>query len=184
MQNAPLAANDYEFLEDALLKYGDDNSVLNVSELDGYLTALASGPIQVDIAEWFPAIWGGENPDWQSPDEAKQFIDLSVRHLNTLAAQLGTDVQAFEPRFETTDHHGQSVTLAEEWCFGYLRGISVSNWPELPAQQAAQLELIAQCAEEDNFELPANFDADQHNQQLAAIKPAAIALHDYWVTQR
>lgn len=184
MQTVPLAASDYALLEDSLLKYGDDNSVLNVSELDGYLTALASGPVQVDIAVWFPAIWGGENPDWQNPDEAKQFIELCARHLNVLANQLANDTQAFEPRFETSEHQGRSVTLAEEWCFGYLRAISVSEWPELPADLTAQVELIAQCAEQDNFELPADFNVAQHIAELAALKPAALALHDYWVTQR
>lgn len=51
MQNTPLNAADFETLEDTLLKYGDDHSVLNPCELDGYFTALVSGPTQVDIAE-------------------------------------------------------------------------------------------------------------------------------------
>ena len=31
MQNTPLNAADFETLEDTLLKYGDDHSVLNLS---------------------------------------------------------------------------------------------------------------------------------------------------------
>ncbi|UVJ42311.1 UPF0149 family protein [Pseudomonas sp. LS1212] len=184
MQYQPLDATDAEFIEDILLKYGDDHSVLNLSELDGYFTALVSGPVQVDIAEWFPAIWGGQNPDWDSPDEGKRFIELSVRHMNALATQLATNVQAFKARFEQTEHQGQTLTLAEEWCFGYLRGVAVGNWPELPAPQAAKLQVIAFCAEQDNFELPADLDVAQHRQRVEAIEPAACALHDYWVAQR
>jgi uncharacterized protein len=184
MQNQPLDATDFAFIEDTLLKYGDDHSVLNPSELDGYFTALVSGPVQVDIAEWFPAIWGGQNPEWDSPDEGKQFIELSVRHLNALASQLAVSAPTFKARFEQTEHQGQPLTLAEEWCFGYLRGVAVGNWPELPAPQAALLQVIAVCAEQDNFELPADLDVVQHRQQVEAIEPAACALHDYWAAQR
>ncbi len=130
MQDQPLNDADFEFIEDMLLKYGDDHSVLNPSELDGYLSALVSGPLPIDISVWFPAIWGDQNPNWETPQECKRFIDLSVRHMNARATQLATDVQAFKARFEETEHQGQPLVLAEEWCFGYLRGIGVSQWPE------------------------------------------------------
>lgn len=184
MQPQPLNAAEFDLIENALLTYGDDHSVLNPCELDGYFTALVSGPAPVDIAQWFPAIWGGQNPAWESPDEAKQFIDLAVRHMNTLATQLATDSQAFAPRFEQTEHQGHTVTLAEEWCFGYLRGVAMAEWPALPAIQAGLLEAISDCAEQDNFELPEDLDIAAHQQQVAEIAPAARALHDYWSSQR
>lgn len=184
MQNTPLNAADFELIEDTLLQYGDDHSVLNPCELDGYFTALVSGPTQVDIAEWFPGIWGGENPAWETPEQCRQFIDLCVRHINTLAAQLTQAPQAFKARFEQTEHQGQNLLLAEEWCFGYLRGVAVGNWPEMPAPQVQALQLIIDCAEQDNFELPADLDLEQHRQQIAAIEPAAWQLHAYWLAQR
>ncbi len=184
MQNTPLNAADFELIEDTLLQYGDDHSVLNTCELDGYFTALVSGPAQVDIAEWFPGIWGGENPAWETPEQCRQFIDLCVRHINTLAEQLAQAPQAFKARFEQTEHQGQDLLLAEEWCFGYLRGVAVGNWPEMPAPQVRALQLIIDCAEQDNFELPADLDLEQHRQQVAAIEPAAHALHAYWAAQR
>lgn len=184
MQNQSLNAADFDLIENTLLKYGDDNSVLNGSELDGFFTALVSSPTQVDISEWFPAIWGGQNPDWDNPDEAKQFIELSVRHMNVLASQLALEPQAFSPRFEEIEHQGQPLTLAEEWCFGYLRGVSLGNWPELPAPLTAKFQTITLCAEQDNFELPADLDVALHQQNVAAIGPAALAIHDYWAAQR
>lgn len=184
MQNTPLNAADFELIEDTLLQYGDDHSVLNPCELDGYFTALVSGPAQVDIAEWFPGIWGGENPAWETPEQCRQFIDLCVRHINTLAAQLTQAPQAFKARFEQTEHQGQNLLLAEEWCFGYLRGVAVGNWPEMPAPQVQALQLIIDCAEQDNFELPADLNLELHRQQIAAIEPAARQLHAYWLAQR
>ncbi|QJI29471.1 UPF0149 family protein [Pseudomonas sp. ADAK18] len=184
MLNQPLAPADFEFIEETLLKYGVDHSVLNLAELDGYFTALVSSPAQVDVADWFPAIWGGQNPTWESPEEAKRFLDLSVRHMNAIATQLATNAQSFKAHFEETEHQDQPLTLAEEWCFGYIRGVAVGNWPELPAEQAGQLEKISWCAEQDNFELPADLDVALHQQRVAAIEPAARTLHDYWLAKR
>lgn len=168
---------EVEFIDDILLQYGDDHSVLNASELDGYLTALVSGPTPVDIAEWFPGIFGGRQPEWERPAQCKQFIELTTRHLNSLAEQIS-------PRFEETEHNGQPLTLAEEWCFGYLRGVGLANWPALPVAQQVALDVIATCAEQDNFELPADLDVVLHRQRVAAIEPAARALLAYWATQR
>ncbi|MGY2376739.1 UPF0149 family protein [Pseudomonas sp. SDO524_S393] len=184
MHAQPLTHAEFEALEETLLKYGDDHSVLNLAELDGYFTALVSGPTPVDVSEWFPAIWGGENPDWESVEEAQHFLALCVRHLNTLAEQLATDASAFNARFDDTEHQGHTVTLAEEWCFGYIRGGAIGNWPELPAAQAAELEKISWCAEQDNFELPADLDITAHQQRVSEIEPAARALHDYWLAKR
>ncbi|KTC62784.1 hypothetical protein AO262_14925 [Pseudomonas fluorescens ABAC62] len=184
MHAQPLAPADFEFIEETLLTYGDDHSVLNLAEFDGYFTALVSGPAQVDVAEWFPAIWGGQNPQWQSMAHAQRFLELCVRYSNTLAAQLATDAHGFKARFDDTEHQGQTVTLAEEWCFGYIRGAAIGNWPALPAEQAAQLEKISWCAEQDNFELPAYLDVQAHQQRASEIEPAARALHDYWLSQR
>lgn len=184
MQTQPLNAADFELIEALLLKYGDDHSVLNTCELDGYFSALVSSSAQVDIAEWFPAIWGGVNPQWETAEQAKQFIELCVRHINTLARQLAENSNAFAPRFEQTEHLGQTVTLAEEWCFGYLRGVAIAQWSPLPPLQADRLKAIADCAEQDNFELPQDLDVTAHQQQVAEIKPAALALYDFWSSQR
>lgn len=184
MHAQPLSPADFDFIDATLLKYGEDHSVLNMAELDGYFTALVSSPAKVDVAEWFPAIWGGQNPEWDNMDEAQDFLELCVRHMNTLAAQLATDSQAFKARFDETEHQDQAVTLAEEWCFGYVRGVTIGKWPPLPAEQAGQLEKITGCAEQDNFELPADLDINAHQQQVSEIEPAARVLHDYWLSQR
>ena len=109
---------------------------------------------------------------------------MSVRHINTLARQLAEDSAAFSPRFEQTEHLGQDVTLAEEWCFGYTRAVAICNWPALPLPQANLLQAIAECAEQDNFELPEDLDVAAHQHSVAAIAPAARALHDFWLSQR
>lgn len=43
-KNAPLTEREIDWLEEVLLKYGNDDSILCFSELDGFLTAIVSGP--------------------------------------------------------------------------------------------------------------------------------------------
>lgn len=184
MHDPALAPADFEFIEDILLKYGDDNSVLNLAEFDGNIHRRRAGHQGGEVAIWFPAIWGDQIPAWESKAELEQFIDLCTRHLTGIAQQLASDAQGFRARFEQTEHQGLPLTLAEEWCFGYIRGAAISQWPALPAEQAAQLETISWCAEQDNFQLPADLDVAAHQQQVARIEPAARALHAYWLSLR
>ena len=48
-----------------------DDGVMTLPELDGFLTALAIGPVPVATEEWLPLIWGEEAPAFADDDEAK-----------------------------------------------------------------------------------------------------------------
>ena len=65
--NAPLLGEEVERLDDLLQQYGKDYGLLSVDELDGYLTAIVSGPHLIRPNEWYPEIWGGRGfePDWE-----------------------------------------------------------------------------------------------------------------------
>ena len=43
---------------------GKDEGVLNLSELDGFLTAVVSGPVMVPPSHWMPQAWGDFPPAW------------------------------------------------------------------------------------------------------------------------
>ena len=44
---------------------GKDEGVLNISELDGFFTALVSGPVSVPSSRWLPTVWGDFEPTWK-----------------------------------------------------------------------------------------------------------------------
>ena len=44
MKSDPLSDTELDFVESTLLKYGNDDSILDASELDGFVVALISGP--------------------------------------------------------------------------------------------------------------------------------------------
>ncbi|OTP63006.1 hypothetical protein BVC92_11675, partial [Klebsiella pneumoniae] len=51
--------NELEWLDDTLAKYAAEGAILDVSELDGLLTAILSAPTDIEPAQWLLAIWGG-----------------------------------------------------------------------------------------------------------------------------
>ena len=69
MHDTPLTPEELDFLDAALLDHGNDDSVLGISELDGFFTALVSGPEAVMPSTWLPELWGGVPPTFASFDE-------------------------------------------------------------------------------------------------------------------
>jgi len=42
---------------------GRDEGVLDISELDGFFTAIVSGPVMIPPSQWLPTVWGDFEPE-------------------------------------------------------------------------------------------------------------------------
>ncbi len=62
-----------------------DEGILDLSELDGFLTTVAGGPRAVVPSTWMNAVWGSLEPKWESPERAKLIVELMTRHMNSIA---------------------------------------------------------------------------------------------------
>ncbi|WP_316422785.1 UPF0149 family protein, partial [Klebsiella pneumoniae] len=87
----------------------------------------------------------------------------------------------FEPLFGTREAEGQELTIVEEWCFGYLRGVALSDWSTLPAELQPELDAIALHGSEEQFSALDNLTADEFIASIERITPAALALYQYWI---
>ena len=67
---------------------GKDEGVLDISELDGFFTALVSGPVMIQPSRWLPVVWGDFEPTWESTEDFEDVISLMIRHMNGIAATL------------------------------------------------------------------------------------------------
>lgn len=76
---------------------------LDVSELDGLLTAILSGPKEIEPAQWLLAIWGGADnvPRWANDRERDHFVNLTLQHMSDIAERLDEYPDQFEPLFGT-----------------------------------------------------------------------------------
>lgn len=181
-----LTDDDLGFLNHILLQYGNDNSVLDVSELDGFLTAIVSGPHAIMPSQWFPALWGGagNEPQWQDQTQMHRFVSLVMQHMNNIVDMLMFAPAEYEALFNQNMQSKEEILIVEEWCFGYIRGVLLGNWPVLPADMQQHLNAIALHGKEENFPLLDKLTLTEHQQTIIAIEPAAVALHQYFLAQR
>ncbi|WDY59178.1 UPF0149 family protein [Pseudomonas sp. PSKL.D1] len=172
-----LSEKELDRLEDLLITYGNDYSVLNLAELNGFFTALASSPITVTPEQWLPAVAGGKVPKFKSQAQEEAYTALMLRYAHQVAEELGEDLDAFEPLFEESEE-GPAIIL-EEWCFGYMRGTQVAEWGELPPEQDQLLKAISLHGLEDNFELLDSMSFDEHQACVPLVVEAARGLYRY-----
>lgn len=183
MKTGPLNESELEWLDDVLARYGNDASIMDVSELDGMLTAILSSPTDIEPADWLVALWGGTQhvPRWANDRERDRFVNLVLQHMDDIAERLGEYPEQYEPLFGTRDEEGQEITIVEEWCFGYMRGAAMADWSSLPQSLQPALDAIALHGKEENFSRLESLSADEYVASVDAIKPAALALCQYWM---
>ncbi len=174
MKTGPLNESELEWLDDILSKYATEGAILDVSELDGLLTAILSGPKEIEPAQWLLAIWGGADnvPRWANDRERDHFVNLTLQHMSDIAERLDEYPDQFEPLFGTREEEGQELTIVEEWCFGYMRGVALGNWPALPEEPQSALDSIALHGTEAQFTAVEALSVDEFIASVDHIRPA------------
>ncbi|MBF8781992.1 UPF0149 family protein [Pseudomonas fulva] len=176
---ASLSEKELDRLEDLLITYGNDFSVINLAELNGFFTALASSPKTVLAERWLPAVSGGKVPKFKTPAHAEAYTALMLRYYEQVAGELSDNLEAFQPLFEEGDGEQGPAIVLEEWCFGYMRATQVAGWEDLPAEQQQQLKSISLHGLEDNFELLDAMTVDELQACVPQVVEAARALYRY-----
>ncbi|MCB5162876.1 UPF0149 family protein [Marinomonas algarum] len=112
----------YEKIDHYLMAFGTDRSLLCVSELDGFLTALGCSMQELEPDTWLGAIWGADEdqPVWESTEQEDEFLSLVlIMYMETMNGLLFGD---FYPVYLEQEVDGESTLLVEEWCVGFVRG--------------------------------------------------------------
>ena len=176
-----LATIDFYFMQ-----YGHDDSVLDVSELDGFFAALACAPDTILPSHWMPAIWGGEEqaPAWQGKQETNDFTRAVFALYNQVMQSMNGD--DYEALFLEREAEGKTYTIVDEWCEGFLRGINL--WGTLAATDAALTEDCIQAirlfASEAGFARLETMDEKEIIAQQQLIEPAVRRLFRHFFEQR
>lgn len=107
-------------LEHYFDKYGSDDSILSVGELDGFFAALACAPRTLMPSRWLSAMWGGETqmPDWDEKEEIDEFHEALMLVYNHVMNEFVEG--EYGPRIYAED---DSFVAVDEWCEGFLRGV-------------------------------------------------------------
>ncbi|QCI11112.1 UPF0149 family protein [Pseudomonas putida] len=179
-----LSDKELDRLEDLLITYGNDYSVLNLAELNGFFTALASSPTRINPEQWLPAVAGGKVPKFKKPAHEEAYTALMLRYAHQIGETLADDLEHFEPLFEQSEAEEGPAVIMEEWCFGYMRGTQVAGWGELPPEQDRLLKAISLHGLEDNFEVLDAMSFDELQACVPQVVEASRGLYRYQKQQR
>jgi uncharacterized protein len=162
-----LHEHELDLLDAFFLSEAVPESAMDLSMLDGYLTAIALNPDLVPPSHWLPWVWdtdaGEAEPAFQDFAEAERIIGLIMRHYNDVMAMVTAGFP--EPIFDqSTAAEGEPVTIVEDWAEGFVFGITAFAdpwWTRLGEQEPDLLapillfgtdEGLAALEEEENSE--------------------------------
>lgn len=165
--------------EDLVVSADQDEGILGLSELDGFLAAIVCAPRMIMPSQWLPAVWGEFPPAWDSERQASAMFTLLVRHMNGIAGMLMVEPERFEPLFNEHRSDDGTVLIVDEWCEGFARGYALAGddnrllGPEVAGLVAPILAFtsVTDWAGHDRF------TAVEAEQARAAITPNLRALH-------
>lgn len=165
---------------------GRDEGVLDISELDGFLTAIVSCPVMTLPSTWLPAMWGDFEPIWENEKEMEVIFSLMLRHMNGIASTLVEQSQNFEPLFIEREVKGKIYTIVDEWCEGYMRGVALEaeQWDTNTLEMKILLSPIMAFAGEQARQTYEKFHSTELENIQKAIAPNVQEIHAYWLARR
>jgi uncharacterized protein len=188
----PLTEAEIEQLADFLISDAVPEEAMDVSMMDGFITAIGSGPNVMLPGSMLRWIWnaddGEDSPTFANAEEAKNIVGLIIRHWNDVNDTLNSAPAEYEPLIFERESEGRIVPIIDEWCAGYYKGIAVDRaaWAPLMAQHPEWFTAIMLYGTEDGWdELKRRQDSlDQHQAFAESLVSSVRNIHRYWVEQR
>lgn len=193
MSNHPLSDAELDRLDRFLLDRIDedavtdklDEGVIDVSTLDGLLTAVVSGPVMVPPSIWLPALWGDFEPEWNDKAEFEDIFHLLIRHMNSIANTLMQQPEDFEPLYFCREVEGETYLIVDEWCEGYMIGMSLADTVWLDGGEEINKLLAPILAFTSATEWKGHDRPEEDVRQLQLlVAPTARAVHGFWLARR
>ena len=126
-----------EELDEYLMSDAAPEDSMMLSDLDGFLTAIAIGPELIMPSEWLPVIWGGDGPEFTSEAEANRVLSAIMGRYNEILDILANEPEAYEPIIYENRETGE--TIAADWAEGFLIGVDLrpASWQALLNSKSA-----------------------------------------------
>ena len=146
-----IAAKDLEELERVLLSDAGNENTMHLDELDGFLTAIAIGPVNVEPGTWLAHVWDLTDkwlsPDLQTLKQAERIIGLLMQMMNTIITRLDEFAEQYKPRPDVTGHGNDRDKLraASSWSRGFMLGVNLTqlSWEDLIVDEQDAVSLSA-----------------------------------------
>lgn len=179
----PLSNAELDELDDFLASEAIEDRSMDVSTLEGFLTAIAIGPNTLRPSEWLPWVWdmkqGEAEAEFESAEQAKRIMALVLRYYNAVIHAFTTDPASFEPIFRRGAQWG-----AAEWSEGFLLGTRVARdaWGLLWAGRPELATPFLRLGTGEGIELTRK--AGDAKRWLEAVEPALVEMYAFWKARR
>jgi uncharacterized protein len=188
----PLSEAEIEELDHFLGSDAVPEEAMDVSMLDGFITAIASGPNLMMPSELLRWVWDPEarqaSPAFTDAEASQRIVGVILRHWNDVNDRLSHAPEQYEPLVMERESNGSMVSVIDEWCIGYFKGIVADRaaWAPLLAEHPDWFTVIILYGTEDGWEeLKRRKDSPEQHQAFAdSLGESARRIHHYWLAQR
>src|SRR5512144_917347 len=129
----PLTETELDQLEAFLASDAVPQDCMDLEMLDGYLTAVVSGPERIQPSEGLPQVWSegskSATPAFVDNDQAQRIMGLVLRHFVGIQRTLGESPTRFRPLLYMPDEKSaksdRAPAEATAGCEGYMSGVKL-----------------------------------------------------------
>ncbi len=192
INQGPLTDAEIEELDQFLLNAEGVEESMDVSTLDGFLTAIICGPKTILPSEWLRWVWDMENgedsPEFEDQAQAQRILELLMRHMNDIAQTLHAAPEQYEPLFMENPNAGDPIPILDEWCSGFMKGVYLdsTSWLPVLVGKPDWMSTILQYGTEEGWEILKlkNQSLDQLKELAEGVAGTVRKIHAFWLEQR
>ena len=179
------AAMSLEELARYLISNDAPPDCMLLSELDGFLTGIAVGPVPIMPSEWLPIVWGGVAPAFADDRQAQAALDAIVGRYEEIVAEVRDD--AVQPILWRP---ADGTVIASDWAEGFVQAMAFRprKWERLAKSDACVLlvPIMLLLSDEvvDTDELLSDLTPSEQiaakEEAAASLDTTVAAIADYW----
>lgn len=180
---------DLDALDEYLMSDQAPDDCMQLSDLDGFLTAIAISPSLIKPSEWMPVIWRDEEPDFASDDEALKVMNAIVGRHNEIVYQIENTPDEYVPIFWQSK---DDVVIAMDWAEGFMEGVQLAMDDWVPLMQTEQgqdmlLPILAFLNDDEGNPIVEGTPKEVaaiYDEMTEKIAPAVLAIDSYFKKAR
>lgn len=165
---------------------------MRLDKLQGFLCAVISGPDMIAPSQWMPEAMGIE-PEYESLEQAKEFMALMMGYYNDVASSLQND-QPPKLILKSCTPGGKRLDY-QVWCEGYILGwgLSTQEWLQPGNEPLKKLTFpilyLSGAFKEETERRGKKYEPGEEDQKVwqdcADMLPQAVAaIYNFWISKR
>jgi uncharacterized protein len=188
----PLTEAEIMLLDGFLISDSVPEEAMDLSMMNGFITALASAPnltLPSSMLSWiWDAALGKDVPTFTDVQESTSIVTLILRHWNDINDTLNRTPDEYAPLILERQADNRTIPIIDSWCMGYYKGIAIdrAGWNPLLEQHPEWFTAILLYGAEDGWgELERRQDSIEQHQAFAGSLAISVRnIHRYWLRQR